>query len=145
MATREITFTIKSINKEDTNTTNMRILPLEITDNDNNKVENIARIHFVMHDAGQNSKLDILEEQETYKLSFDDGEMKINKGGNANLMSKGSSSTSSRPSAKKAGTFNMASSAELEEEPKKGPFVLVNEDQKEIRVLVYPEFNLEII
>src|SRR5215216_3479626 len=128
MTARKIIFTIKSINKEDTNTTNMRILPLEVEDNGGNKVENIARIHFVMHDGNQKSKLDILKEQETYELSFDDGEMRVNKSEDGNVLSAGSfaSAIKESKSASAGHTWNTA------EPIKKGPFVLVNEDQKEI-------------
>jgi len=134
MPTQKITFTTKSINKENNGVdTNVRILPLNFTA-DGSNIE-IVRIYFIMHDENQRQKLDILEEQKTYELSFSDGEVKVNKK-DPNLSSKES-----------GGHFASASSAGGASGPepeKKGPFVLVNEGKKEIRVLCYPEFQLQI-
>ncbi|CAG8669424.1 4636_t:CDS:2, partial [Ambispora gerdemannii] len=102
--------------------TNVRILPLNFAA-DGSNIE-IVRIYFIMHDENQRQKLDILEEQKTYELSFSDGEVKVNKK-DPNLSSK-----------KSGGHFASASSAAGASGPepeKKGPFVLVNEEKKEIR------------
>ncbi|MCE8163724.1 MAG: hypothetical protein I3273_07205 [Candidatus Moeniiplasma glomeromycotorum] len=132
MTQQKITFTVKSIKTEDINT-NIRIIDLDFPV-DGGKIS-IVRIYFIMHDASQKSKLDILEEQGTYELNFDDGEMRVNKseGGPTLNMAGSCSSAESSSSARKEGG-----------EPKKGPFVMVNEENKEIRVIVYPEFQLNI-
>src|SRR5437879_5827536 len=119
MTTQKITFTVKSINNENNVDTSVRITPLNFTDEGSN-IE-IVRIHFVMHDQNQKQKLDILEEQKTYELSFDDKGMEVNK------------SQGGPRKGKKDNTLNMCSAAGSDEDEPKKTYVMVNEGNKEIR------------
>ncbi|CAJ0832431.1 9723_t:CDS:2 [Entrophospora sp. SA101] len=86
-----------------------------------------------MNDGNQKKKIDILEEQKTYELSFDDKGMEVNK--------------SEGGSKKNNNNFCCAAGPDDELRPKKAEekhYVLVNEANKEIRVLVFPEFQLNI-
>ncbi|CAG8833180.1 3499_t:CDS:1, partial [Racocetra persica] len=90
----------KSINRNDGSdekNTNVRVQDLDFQAEDGNV--KIVRIYFIMHDQSQKSKLDILEEQQTYELSFDDGVVKVNK--DENVLS----------AKKEGGSFSSASMA----------------------------------
>src|SRR4051812_9070969 len=134
MVTQKIIFTVKSINKNDRGddkNTNIRVQDLEFAADGSNL--KIVRIYFIMHDENQKSKLDTLEEQQTYELSFDDEEMRVNKakGGSMNLNQASSFHSASKSASKEA---SAAGGSSNEVKSKKNPFVLVNGEDKEIRV-----------
>ncbi|CAG8455101.1 15933_t:CDS:10 [Cetraspora pellucida] len=124
----------------DEKNTNVRVQDLDFQAEDGNV--KIVRIYFIMHDQSQKSKLDILEEQQTYELSFDDGVVKVNKDEEGLSVKKGGGGFASASLAATSGPENTPN--QETQTPKKENFVIVNEGNKEIRVLVFPEFKLNL-